>query len=249
MSDPAPPAKSPPHVLDGGLIVETVERLQARISERFPGSGLASVCADLTGLARRAHVQSQDLARPYWGLRIAVGGVLAAALGLLGWHLSRLRLDDVARASLVEMAQGTDATVNLLLLAAAGAWFFLTMETRMKRGRVHAALTELRAVAHVIDMHQLTKDPALVVGGGEPTRASLPRRAMTEFELARYLDYCAEMLALIAKLAALYQVAQTDPEIGADVTEVERLTSDLGRKIWQKITIIGRLSEARPPTT
>ena len=78
-----------------------------------------------------------------------------------------------------------------------------------------------------------------------PTAASPKRRPMSEFELARYLDYCAEMQSLIAKLAALFQRANDDPEVGDEVADVERLTSELGRKIWQKITIIGQLA-ARP---
>ena len=91
-------------------------------------------------------------------------------------------------------------------------------------------------------MHQLTKDPTIVLAGGAPT-ASSPIRAMSEFELSRYLDYCAEMLALIAKLAALYAGRVQDPAVITAVNEVEELTSDLGRKIWQKIMIISRLTE------
>jgi len=107
---------------------------------------------------------------------------------------------------------------------------------------VRAALNELRAFAHVVDMHQLTKDPTVVLGGAHPTAAS-PKRAMSEFQLARYLDYCAEMLALISKLAALYGLRSLDVEIDQAVREIEGLTSDLGRKIWQKITILSELDE------
>jgi hypothetical protein len=66
---------------------------------------------------------------------------------------------------------------------------------------------------------------------------------MSEFELSRYLDYCAEMLALIAKLAALYAGQSPDSAVISAVNEIEALTSDLGRKIWQKIMIISRLDE------
>src|SRR5258707_503135 len=84
----------------------------------------------------------------------------------------------------------------------------------------------VRSFAHVVDMHQLTKDPTVVLG--TPT-ASSPVRRMSEFELSRYLDYCAEMLALIAKLAALYAARMQDPAVITAVNEVEELTSDLGR--------------------
>ena len=39
------------------------------------------------------------------------------------------------------------------------AFFFLTLETRLKRQRALKAIRELRSLAHIIDMHQLTKDP------------------------------------------------------------------------------------------
>lgn len=68
---------------------------------------------------------------------------------------------------------------------------------------------------------------------------------MNEFELTRYLDYCSELLALTAKLAALYAGETLDPVILAAVNEIETLTSELGRKVWQKITIISQLVEAR----
>ncbi len=66
---------------------------------------------------------------------------------------------------------------------------------------------------------------------------------MTQFELTRYLDYCAEMLALIGKLAALYADRVRDSVVIASVNDIENLTAGLGRKIWQKITIIGALEE------
>ena len=110
----------------------------------------------------------------------------------------------------------------------------------MKRARVLAALHELRSLAHVIDMHQLTKDPTVVVG---PRTPASPAREMNQFELTRYLDYCAEMLALIGKLAALYAEKLRDTVVVNAVNDIETLTGNLGRKIWQKIMIISQLVE------
>jgi hypothetical protein len=61
---------------------------------------------------------------------------------------------------------------------------------------------------------------------------------MSEFELIRYLDYCSEMLSLTGKLAALYMQNMRDPVIIDAVTEIEELTTNLSRKIWQKIMIL-----------
>jgi len=49
------------------------------------------------------------------------------------------------------------------------------------------------------------------------------------------------MLALTAKLAALYAEKLSDPVIVDTVGDIERLSSDLSGKIWQKITIVQSL--------
>ncbi len=231
-----------PRVLDATSIVDTVERLELRIAERFAGSGLLGVCGDLLATARETAAHATELSRPYYALRVLAALVAAAgvcaeiyAATLIDWHQLFSRADTVG------LSQGLDAAVNLLLLSFAAIWFVLTAETRLKRRRVLKELYVLRSLAHVIDMHQLTKDPTILLGGN-PT-ASSPSRRMSEFELSRYLDYCGEMLALIAKLGALYAARVEDEMVIAAVNEVEELTSDLGRKIWQKIMIISQLDE------
>jgi len=232
-------------ILNPALIVSTVERLSARVCERFPASGLARVCADLARTAQATAARVEALARPNVWLRCLV--LLALTLGLAAQiYVARLIdwADVVKRADPVGITQGLDSIVNLLLLAFAAIWFVLTLEQRLKRRRAQKSLFELRSFAHVVDMHQLTKDPTVVLSQSEPTPSS-PERRMSKFELSRYLDYCAEMLALIAKLAALYAGATRDREVVAAVVEIEELTSDLGRKIWQKIMILSELDERR----
>jgi hypothetical protein len=229
--------------LDPAKLDETLARLQARIDERFPGSGLGKVCAELIETARTSAAEAARLARPSWPWRIAVGAIVVAgiwaqvaAARLL--HLERLE----ASANLLEVLE---AAVNLLLLFGAAVWFLLSAEKRRKRGRALDALHGLRALAHVVDMHQLTKDPIVVLGAHERTAAS-PTRAMSPFELTRYLDYCAEMLSLIGKLAALYADEMRDSVVIEAVNELESLTANLAHKIWQKIMIIGTAGETGP---
>jgi hypothetical protein len=238
-------------ILDDRKIVETIQRLHRRIAERFPGSGLSAVCDSLSDIAKVTAERAAELARPYWGFRILAGVVVA--LGLAAQIYFALLIDwsgIIARAKPVEVAEGLDAIVNLLVLAFGGLWFVLTLEQRWKRRRVLKHLYEFRSLAHIVDMHQLTKDSTVVLSGGAPTVSS-PERRMSEFELSRYLDYCAEMLALIAKLAALYAERSEDREVTAGVNEIEELSSNLGRKIWQKIMIVRRLDErqAAPPVS
>ena len=229
--------------LDGAMVAETAATLADRVTERFPASGLAGVVDELARNARTAGKEARGLTRPYYGLRtlvvlVVVGGVAAQvwAAGLVDWSALKTAGDPVALTPVVESA------VNLLLLMAAGAWFLLTLEERLRRSRVQAWLHRLRAFAHVVDMHQLTKDPTVILNAG-PRTPSSPDRAMTRFELARYLEYCAEMLALTGKPAALMAGESDDHVIIAAASDVENLCTDLGRKVWQKIMILGELDE------
>ena len=232
-----------PLKLDADKVVQTLDHLRVRIAERFPASGLAEVSSQLTATARVTAQRAHRLARPYLGLRTLVTVIGVGAVSLEATLIARLDwLASLRGASTLNLAQGLEPAVNLVLLSGAAIWFLLSLEARWKRSRVQKALHELRSFAHVIDMHQLTKDPTLVLG---PRTSSSPAREMSRFELARYLDYCAEMLALTAKLAALYAGESSDPVVIAAVNDIETLTSDLGRKIWQKIMILGQLDETR----
>ncbi len=225
-------------ILNAGKIVETIHGLQTRIDKQFPGSGLASVCGSLGQVARVTAARAAALAQPYWALRLLALVVVAVSLAAQIYVADFIDWSGIPRrASPVEIAQGLNAMVNLLLLAFAGLWFVLTLERRWKRRRVFAYLYEFRSLAHIIDMHQLTKDPTAVLSAGLPT-PSRPEKKMSAPELARYLDYCTEMLALIAKLAALFAERTPDREATDAVNEIEDLTSQLGRKIWEKIMIL-----------
>jgi hypothetical protein len=61
---------------------------------------------------------------------------------------------------------------------------------------------------------------------------------MDNFQLRRYLDYCSEMLSLTGKIAAVYLNRFDDSVMASAVNDVENLTTDLSRKIWQKIMIL-----------
>jgi hypothetical protein len=100
----------------------------------------------------------------------------------------------------------------------------------------------LRSLAHIIDMHQVSKDPAWLhgQGGAGPLAGPPPKRAMNALELTCYLDYCADLLSVISKVAALYVQRFPDSPTLAAVDEVEGLTAGLSRKIWQKIVILDR---------
>jgi hypothetical protein len=141
--------------------------------------------------------------------------------------------------------QALDASIGSVVFIAAAILFLVNWENRIKRIRALKAVHELRALAHIVDMHQVTKDPEKYFG--RVRRPSSPaQREMTPFELGRYLDYCGDSLALISKIAALYVQDFQDTVLLDAVDDVEELTSGLSRKIWQKLTILGNLTEAIP---
>ena len=231
--------------LAAAKIIDTLARLEQRISERFPGAGLARVCAELTEVARQTHRRSTEIARPNLWLRGLVCLLLAAGLSLLAyvgfqlWHATKTSND------LYNTLQGIDAGFNILALMGASLFILFSIEERMKRRRTLKALHELRSIIHIIDMHQLTKDPSAEVSFIEPTVSS-PKRALSPYELARYLDYCSEMLSLAAKVSVLYAQSFPDPVVTDAVNDLERTSASLSQKIWQKINIVERSIDRAP---
>jgi hypothetical protein len=135
--------------------------------------------------------------------------------------------------------QGIDASIGSLVFVGAAILFFVSWENRIKRRRALNAIHELRALAHIVDMHQLTKDPESAWRAKNvQNQPASSKRSLTPFELNRYLDYCSDALALISKIAALYVQGYQDPVLLDAVDDVEDLTAGFSRKIWQKISLL-----------
>jgi hypothetical protein len=219
--------------LDPEKTIATLRTLANRIEERFQGASLHRVCTELLAIAEETTGRIQWVSKRHFGTRLAVLLVVGIAVWL-GWFVVRLVKVQPDGFSIEEL----EAATNAVVLIGAALFFLFSLEYRIKRRRVLSALNELRAISHVIDMHQLTKDPSHVVAGvGDRTRSS-PQRTLTPFQLTRYLDYCSEMLSLVGKLAALYAQSDSDSVVLQAVNEIENLTSGISRKIWQKIMIL-----------
>jgi hypothetical protein len=231
-------------------IVETSDTLQRRIEERFPGSSLSRLAAELRDVAQAAQQVSAWLARPIWWVRIGVGFSVAILAFLVIVALRVVNLD-MTGIGFSETAQGVEAAVNNLVFVAIPIYFLLGVEARIKRARALKELHVLRSMAHVVDMHQLTKDPERLSGvadAGTDT-ASSPKRDMTPFLLTRYLDYSSELLAILSKVAAIYVQRFNDAETLRAAGDIEDLTVGLSRNIWQKIMILDRIAEAPRSST
>lgn len=229
--------------LDASALVGSLEQLQARIRDRFPDAGLARVCAELITITRENSRRAAAIGRsnPWiWAGAIAFVGVGGLSLA---WLLRQIDFSQTRADNWYTVIQGFDATLHLLVVIIGALFFLVTVEDRLKRRRAFKAINELRSLIHVIDMHQLTKEPATILIGGTATAHS-PKRTLTSFELGRYLDYCSEMLSLVAKVAVLYAQSQPDPVIVDAVSDIERLTASLSQKIGQKVALIHSFTAA-----
>ena len=216
------------------VVHQTVATLSMRISERFPDSGLWKVSQDLLESASDAHTRAKWIARPLVAIRIVAAFLIVAMLAIIISIFIDRPFDSVL--SFKEFVGVFEAGINVLVLVGISVFFLISFERRVKRIRALKAIQELRAIAHVIDMHQLTKDPDRILGQVRKT-ASEPER-MSATNLGRYLDFCSELLALVGKVAALYTQHLNDLTAIASVNEVETLTTGLSRKIWQKILVL-----------
>jgi hypothetical protein len=228
--------REPTNLLVPAKIVETIARLRERIDARFPDSSLLEVCEHLLAIGKRAEIQAQSFGQPYLFLR-ALAVLLSITLAVcLGLTLVFVELPK-DKIQLTEYLQGLDSGVNQVVLFGAAIYFLLSVERRWKRGRALKVVNQLRSIAHVIDMHQLTKDPERLVPK-EIELPTSPKRDMSELNLGRYLDYSCEMLSLVGKIAVVYVQYFDDPVAIASANEVEDLCTSLSRKIWQKIMLI-----------
>ncbi|HMQ49708.1 MAG TPA: hypothetical protein PKA00_19650 [Saprospiraceae bacterium] len=224
--------------LDPKHILSTLEKLQLRIEEQFPDSGLGKVSLEMKEVAQAIVDFVQKLPRPFWIIRILTFLAITLVIGLAVWLCTlTVRFIPAGESGLMEVLQGAESATNELIFLSLAILFLATLENRIKRQASLRSLHRLRSIAHVVDMHQLTKDPAGISGEILTTKYPV-KRVMSAQELTRYLDFCSELLAINSKLAALHVQYFQDSEVLKTVNEVEMLAHELSNKIWQKIMIL-----------
>lgn len=237
----AVPAKVNYRELRPQKIVDTAAQLERRIADRFPATGLRQVAVELHRVAQEAVLRCEQIKRPHLWLRVACVMLVAAILGvlvLIGLNVHSSG-DELTR--LDNLAQTIEASISSLFFIGATLAFLFSLERRLKRERALSALHELRAIAHIVDMHQLTKDPENLLQGVRTP--SSPARTLTAFELGRYLDYCSELLSIVSKIGAIYVQEFPDADAVEAADQLAALTNGLSRTIWQKIMILDRTVE------
>ncbi|RWM10385.1 hypothetical protein [Mesorhizobium sp.] len=158
--------------LDPELIIETAERLEERIGERFPEAGLRGVAGELVSLSRDLARAAKELEAPIWWLRTLIVGAFVAGVLVFLFVGTVLPLDRISGADdAVQSVQGIEATINTVILAVLGFLALISTEERIK-------------------------------------------------------------------IAALFAQSVNDDVVVDGVNDIENLSSNLSRKIWQKITLI-----------
>lgn len=221
--------------LEQAELIKTATRLGQRIRSRFPEAHLNEVASQLQALTEQHAERSESIRRPNWGLRVVSATLLLAGLATLLLLFASVRFRHDGDWQIGEAMQALEAGVSMLFFLGAGAVLASSLELRTKRRRCLEALHELRAIAHLVDLHQLSKLPT----EGEPESQVGPTETtLTTRQLIVYLDFCSEMLALIGKVAALYVQEFPDEKATGAVDDIEDLTNGLSRKIWQKIMVL-----------
>jgi hypothetical protein len=230
--------------LDTQRIIETIRALRCRIEDRFPGSSLGQLAEELLQVSQQAVERSKWMQQPNMPLRISIGILVFVIPSLFILLLSTLKQFQVTELS--NFLQELDAGISSIVFIGAAIVFLVNWERRMKRARALEAIHELRALAHILDMHQLTKDPESHFKDSRPDALPPGERRLTPAQLSRYLDYCVDALALISKIGALYSENFQDSVLLEAVDDLEDLTSGLSQKIWQKIMLLERMADPPP---
>ena len=216
-------------------LLETAEKVGKRIKERFPGSGLSRVAAEIVEITKGAIVRAESISRPNVWLR---GGLVVVLLIAVAGAVSYFQTRTDGKSAWQAAVEFLDVTKGSTAVLGAVAIFLFTLETRLKRRRALEAVHELRAVAHLIDMRQLAKDPDRL---GDPTDpVNVEGRALDAEGLGRYLHFCTELLAVVSKIGQLYVQDFPDSTAVTAVDHFEGLATGLSNKIWQKLMILDR---------
>ncbi len=227
--------------LDPKKIISIIDTLEKRIADRFPNSSLKSTCGDLLQIAQDTKKRIDWISKPNIFLRLFSYLIILLGIGGVVYGISSVefKVNDTTIENIIALSE---SVFNDIILLGAAIFFLVNSESRIKRKRAIESLNELRTIAHVIDMLQLTKDPNLFNSKLIPTAHS-PKRTLSKFELERYLDYSSELSSLIAKISALYSQSFPDEVVVRSVNDIETLCTGLSRKIWQKIMILNQIEE------
>ena len=221
-------------------VIETARRLCDRIGARFPDRGIQRVAEELASLTEQVADTSAGSRRRSrlvrTGSRAMIGVVVLVALVAFGFAVEAAFTE--APDNGLDWLPLIESAVNDLVFVAIAVVVLHSVPERVQRSDLLAKLHRLRSLAHIIDMHQLTKEPEILrdafVNGTDGADVDL-----TPEQIEYYLEYCTELLSLVAKAAALCAEESQDDVVLNTVSTIETLTMGMSRRVWQKITVLG----------
>jgi hypothetical protein len=218
-----------------------VAQLERRIYARFGERGLTKAARDLGRLvfqvqeeADQSHTRLRR--RTLAGRATSIAIIVATLVGLVFSLHSAVTRGLERNENWVGLVE---SVINELVFVGIAVLFLWAMPERLERRALLQLLHRLRSLAHVIDMHQLSKDPEQLSPTYVPTAESV-RHGLDADQLHHYLGYCSEMLSLTAKTAALCGEHTSDGVVLDTISTIETLTTELCNKIWQKISLLPR---------
>ena len=225
--------------LDAPTVIATIDQLGRRIRARFADRGLPKAAAELRSAATEVTELGVHLRGRLRVLRwTARAASVLVALGMALVLVVAARDADLSGSvRSVDWVALVESTIQTLVFGGLTLLFLNALPDRLERRHLLRRLHRLRSLAHVIDMHQLTKDPERLRSDFKPTDATVAVD-LTRAEMQHYLGYCSELLALVGKVAALCAEDSQDGLILETVSDIENLTNGMSRKIWQKISLL-----------
>jgi len=206
--------------LEAKKLIATTKELCSWINTEFPNAHLTNVANEVNLVAQEAVKKAENIRSANLWLRLGIGlilgGTAIAFVHQLWVH------------PLKEVLHFIDMTKGVGMYAIAFIIFLATLEIRWKRRNCILAVHELRSLAHIIDMHQLSKDPVI-----EKFRRNSQEQFRNKVE--SYLHACIALLALVSKIGQLYIDYFPDPTATSAVNDFEETANGLAMKIWSKL--------------
>ena len=160
--DDSPPDGSRYQSLKHEAVRDSTRALQHRIRSRFPDRGLWEVCGELAALVDEVGSEGGISRRRIRFARFMSRLLVALIVVFVTLTIALAAADiwaDPEAISPIDFLPLLETVINNAVFAGLAVFFLIAVPERMERARVMRLLHRLRSLAHVIDMHQLTKVP------------------------------------------------------------------------------------------
>lgn len=211
-------------------LIATSLELAKWIRLEFPKAHLSDVADDVYALTTEAVAKAKNIARPMYWLRALLTLAFAGLAGGVYWHYTNHTEQEFM--DLLHSLKPLGAFVGGAVL------FVITLETRVKRWKALKAIHELQSVVHIIDMHQLGKDPIIEKFRDDPEEH--------DKKIDQYLHCCTAMISIASKIGQLYIDHFYDAAATTAVNEFEAVATGTTQKIWSKILHLGQVQCCQP---